>query len=105
MLALPLADVNAQTLQLASTVAIVAAAGLALALIVGWLVVGRALAPLARVTATAQAVSELPLDRGDVDLTERVAEADGVTEVGPSGGRVQPHARARGIRALGSRAE
>ncbi len=85
VLALPLADVNAQTLQLASTVAIVAAAGLALALIVGWLVVGRALAPLARVTATAQAVSELPLDRGDVDLTERVAEADGVTEVGRLG--------------------
>ena len=85
VLALPLADVNAQTLQLASTVAIVAALGLALALIVGWLVVGRALAPLARVTATAQAVSELPLDRGDVDLTERVAEADGVTEVGRLG--------------------
>ena len=85
VLALPLADVNAQTVQLAWTVAIVAVSGLALALIVGWLVVGRALAPLARVTATAQAVSELPLDRGDVDLTERVAEADGVTEVGRLG--------------------
>lgn len=85
VLALPLADVIAQTLQLASTVAIVAATGLVLALIVGWIVVGRALAPLARVTATAQAVSELPLDRGDVDLTERVAEADGVTEVGRLG--------------------
>lgn len=85
VLALPLADVNAQTAQLAWTVAIVAAAGLLLALGVGWLVVSRALAPLGRVTATAQAVSELPLDRGDVDLTERVAEADEVTEVGRLG--------------------
>ncbi|WP_082590608.1 cell wall metabolism sensor histidine kinase WalK [Agromyces sp. Soil535] len=85
VLALPLADVNVQTAQLAWTVAIVAAAGLILALGVGWLVVSRSLAPLARVTATAQAVSKLPLDRGDVDLTERVPEADGVTEVGRLG--------------------
>lgn len=85
VLALPLADVNAQTAQLAWTVAIVAASGLLLALGVGWLVVSRALAPLARVTATAQAVSELPLERGDVDLTDRVPEADGVTEVGRLG--------------------
>ena len=85
VLALPLTDVNAATAQLAWTVAIVAAAGLLLALVVGWLVVSRALAPLARVTATAQRVSELPLDRGDVDLAERVAEADEVTEVGRLG--------------------
>ncbi|RXZ72425.1 sensor histidine kinase [Agromyces albus] len=85
VLALPLADVNTQTAQLAWTVAIVAAVGLVLALGVGWLVVSRALAPLGRVTATAKAVSELPLDRGDVDLTERVAEADEVTEVGRLG--------------------
>jgi two-component system, OmpR family, sensor kinase len=85
VLALPLTDVNAQTAQLALTVGIVAAAGLLLALVTGWLVVSRSLAPLARVTATAQAVSKLPLDRGDVDLTERVPEADGVTEVGRLG--------------------
>ena len=86
VLALPLAEVNAATAQLAWTVAIVAAAGLLLALGVGSMVVTRALAPLSRVTETAQLVSGLPLDRGDVDLTERVAEADEHTEVGRLGG-------------------
>lgn len=85
VLALPLAEVSAQMVRMAWTVAIVTLAGLALALAAGWFVVSRALAPLSRMTATAQAVSERPLDRGDVDLTERVAEADEVTEVGRLG--------------------
>ncbi|MFB6610188.1 sensor histidine kinase [Agromyces sp. NPDC056379] len=86
VLALPLADVNAQSTQLALTVAIVAASGLVLALALGSIVVRRALSPLAEVTATAQRVSELPLDRGDVALAERVADDDERTEVGRLGG-------------------
>ncbi len=85
VLALPLADVNAQTTQLAITVAVVAAGGLLLALAIGSAVVRRALSPLAEVTATAQRVSELPLDRGDVALGERVPVDDDRTEVGRLG--------------------
>ncbi|HZW41101.1 MAG TPA: HAMP domain-containing sensor histidine kinase [Agromyces sp.] len=85
VLALPLAEVNAQTAQLALTVAIVAAAGLVLALAIGSAVVRRALSPLAEVTATAKRVSELSLDRGDVALAERVPVDDGRTEVGRLG--------------------
>lgn len=86
VLALPLADLNAQTVQLAWTIALVALAGLALALGFGSLIVRRALSPLAEVTSTAQRVSELPLDRGDVALAERVADDDERTEVGRLGG-------------------
>ena len=85
VLALPLNDVNAQTTQLAWTVALVALAGLAVALVVGSVVVRRALSPLADVTGTAQRVSELPLDRGDVALAERVPVDDERTEVGRLG--------------------
>ena len=85
VLALPLAEVNAQTAQLAITVGIVAAGGLVLALALGSIVVRRALSPLAEVTATAQRVSELSLDRGDVALAERVPVDDGRTEVGRLG--------------------
>ncbi|QAY72115.1 HAMP domain-containing histidine kinase [Agromyces protaetiae] len=84
-LALPLADVAAQTRQLALTVAGVAAGGILIALGAGSLLARRALEPLERVTATAQAVSELPLDRGDVDLDERVPVDDPRTEVGQLG--------------------
>lgn len=85
VLALPLSEVTAQTAQLAITVAIVALIGLAVALVVGGLVVRRALAPLDLVTETAQAVSKRPLDRGDVDLAERVPYDDERTEVGRLG--------------------
>ncbi|WP_394554680.1 sensor histidine kinase [Agromyces sp. MMS24-JH15] len=85
VLALPLADVTAATAQLALTTSLVAIIGLALAIWVGWVVISRALAPLERVTAAAQRVSELPLERGDVDLDERVAVDDPRTEVGRLG--------------------
>ncbi len=85
VLALPLSDVNAQTAQLALTVTVVALGGLALALALGSVVVRRALSPLEEVTATAQRVSELPLDRGDVALGERVPVDDERTEVGRLG--------------------
>ena len=51
---------------------------------------GLALRPLQRVVATATRVSELPLERGDVALAERVPEkdADPHTEVGQVGGAI-----------------
>lgn len=85
VLALPLADVDADTRQLAITIALVALGGLAVAVALGSVVVRRALSPLAEVTATAQRVSELPLDRGDVALGERVDVDDERTEVGRLG--------------------
>lgn len=85
VLALPLNDVNAQTTQLAWTVALVALAGIAVALAIGSVVVRRALSPLADVTGAAQRVSKLPLERGDVALAERVPVDDERTEVGRLG--------------------
>ncbi|MFD7663233.1 sensor histidine kinase [Streptomyces sp. NPDC059788] len=65
----------------------VTAAGLVAAGIAGAAAVRMALWPLRRVAATATRVSELPLDRGEVALYERVpaAEADPRTEVGQVG--------------------
>jgi two-component system OmpR family sensor kinase len=85
VLALPLADVIATTTQLAITISIVAVLGLVVALFIGSIVVRRALRPLASVTETAQRVSELPLERGDVALAERVPVDDERTEVGRLG--------------------
>jgi two-component system OmpR family sensor kinase len=85
VLALPLAQVNTETGQLALTIALVALAGVLFAIAFGSLIVRRALVPLARMTDTALAVSERPLDRGDVDLDERVPVDDPSTEVGRLG--------------------
>ncbi len=85
VLALPLADVERSTTELAVTIAVVALAGLILAIGFGSLIVRRALSPLSRMTSTALEVSELPLDRGDVALTERVVVDDERTEVGRLG--------------------
>ncbi len=85
VLALPLAAVNEDTAQLALTITLVAVAGLLLALALGSVVVRRALSPLAEVTAAAQRVSKLPLERGDVALAERVPVDEEHTEVGRLG--------------------
>ncbi|WP_344294835.1 sensor histidine kinase [Agromyces neolithicus] len=85
VLALPLADVERSTTELAVTIAVVALAALILAIGFGSLIVRRALSPLSRMTATALEVSQLPLDRGDVALTERVVVDDERTEVGRLG--------------------
>ncbi|MEV7690177.1 HAMP domain-containing sensor histidine kinase [Streptomyces bungoensis] len=65
----------------------VTAAGLAAAVIAGYVLVGVATRPLRRVAATATRVSELPLHTGEVNLSERVpeAECDPHTEVGRVG--------------------
>ncbi|WP_232333657.1 sensor histidine kinase [Agromyces laixinhei] len=86
VLALPLAEVNASARELAVTIAVVALAGLVIALGFGSFIVRRALVPLSRMTETALHVSELPLDRGDVALAERVPVDDERTEVGRLGG-------------------
>ncbi len=65
---------------------IVAASTLLLAGVAGAVLVRRELRPLERVAATATRVSDLKLDSGEVDLTERVPDADPRTEVGQVGG-------------------
>jgi two-component system OmpR family sensor kinase len=64
----------------------VAVAGLVLAGLAGTVLVRRELRPLTRVAATATRVAELPLDRGEVMLAERVPEAD--TDPGTEVGQV-----------------
>lgn len=64
----------------------VAALGILLALVAGMVLVRRELRPLERVAATATRVSELPLDRGEVALGERVADVD--TDPGTEVGQV-----------------
>ncbi|MFG2724081.1 ATP-binding protein [Streptomyces canus] len=65
----------------------VTAAGLGAAVIAGYVLVGLATRPLRRVANTATRVSELPLHTGEVNLSERVpeAECDPHTEVGQVG--------------------
>ncbi|HEY4460311.1 MAG TPA: HAMP domain-containing sensor histidine kinase [Pseudonocardiaceae bacterium] len=66
---------------------VVALIGLALASLLGWVIVRRTLGPLRRVADTAAKVTELPLDRGDVALSVRVpdVDTDPSTEVGQVG--------------------
>ncbi|MET0974266.1 MAG: ATP-binding protein [Leifsonia sp.] len=87
VIGLPLAPVNSTVAQLAVTIAIVALLGIIVVGAVGTWIVRIALRPLTRVTETAKRVSQLPLDRGEVALAERVsdADADERTEVGQVG--------------------
>jgi two-component system OmpR family sensor kinase len=64
---------------------IVAASTLLLAAVAGAVLVRRELRPLERVAVTATRVSDLKLDSGEVDLSERVPDADPRTEVGQVG--------------------
>jgi len=84
---LPLSGVHDTVTRLAMIIAAVAAAGLLLAAVAGALIVRLTLRPLRRVAATATRVSELPLHRGTVELSERVpdADTDPRTEVGQVG--------------------
>ncbi|MFP7762281.1 sensor histidine kinase [Marisediminicola sp. LYQ85] len=87
LVGLPLAEVHATTNQLLVIIAIVTAVALVATAGVGTLVVRLALRPLGRVVSTATRVSELPLDRGEVTLADRVPEVDTDerTEVGKVG--------------------
>ncbi|HKA69723.1 MAG TPA: ATP-binding protein [Actinomycetes bacterium] len=85
---LPLAPVNDTVQRFVLIMAVVAGCGLLLAGAAGALLVQRSLRPLRRVATTATRVSELPLERGEVALSERVpdADTDPRTEVGQVGG-------------------
>ncbi len=84
---LSMADVDATLLQMLVIFGIVTVVALAAATIAGMVIIRRALAPLRRVAQTARRVSNLPLDRGEVELPVRVPESDAnlSTEVGQLG--------------------
>ena len=67
--------------------AVLTALAIAIAALAGRLIIRRALAPLDRVATTAGSVADLPLDRGEVAMPVRVADADSnpATEVGRLG--------------------
>jgi two-component system OmpR family sensor kinase len=84
---LKLGDTEATLLKVAL---VTAGAGILSLIIAGWVgafIVRRTLKPLSRVAATATKVSELRLDRGEVDLAQRVpvGDTDMRTEVGQVG--------------------
>ncbi|GAA1013079.1 two-component sensor histidine kinase [Acrocarpospora pleiomorpha] len=84
---LPLADTKETLYLVAGVVAGVSVLMLLAVAYIGVVIVGRTLRPLSRVAATATRVSQLTLDRGEVELPQRVAEADADarTEVGQVG--------------------
>jgi two-component system OmpR family sensor kinase len=84
---LPMSQVDDVLLSAGLIMGGVALAGLLAAAAAGAFIVRRALYPLQRVAATASRVAELPLDRGEVELAERVPKryTDPNTEVGQVG--------------------
>ena len=83
----PLAEVDRLLAQIAGLEGLLSLLAIAGAAIAARAVVLRSLRPLNRVAATAQQVSQLPLDRGEVALAVRVppADADPTSEVGRVG--------------------
>ena len=84
---LPTSSVDRTITVMVITILAVTLIGLAIAIAVAYGVVRSALRPLERMSDTALRVAELPLDRGEVALAERVdeADADTRTEVGRVG--------------------
>jgi two-component system, OmpR family, sensor kinase len=84
---LPLDLVRGPVSDVAVVVLAVGLLGVVLAAGAGWVVLARTLAPLRRVAQTATRVAEMPLDRGEVALAERVpaVDTDPRTEVGQVG--------------------
>lgn len=87
LVGLPLTGVAATAAQLAVIVGLVSLAGLVMVAVIAAWVVRLALRPLQRMTATATRVAQLPLDRGEVSLDDRVpaGDTDPRTEVGRVG--------------------
>ena len=83
----PVSELNKQIAAVLVPIAVVVALVILLAGLLGALIVGRALRPLRRVAAVASNVASLPLERGDVELPERVPAEDTNphTEVGQVG--------------------
>lgn len=82
---LSLSEADAATASLTQTVAAVSLAAIALAILLGAVVVRVALRPLTRVVDTATRVSELPLETGAVSMPDRVPVDAPDTEVGRVG--------------------
>ena len=82
---LSLDEADAATASLIQTVAAVSLGAIALAILLGAVVVRVALRPLTRVVDTATRVSELPLESGAVSMPERVPVDAPDTEVGRVG--------------------
>ncbi|WAJ45060.1 HAMP domain-containing sensor histidine kinase [Mycobacterium sp. Aquia_216] len=84
---LSMSDVDATLLQMLVIFGVVTIIALAAATIAGMVIIRRALAPLRRVAQTARRVSDLQLDRGEVEMPVRVPESDAnpSTEVGQLG--------------------
>jgi two-component system, OmpR family, sensor kinase len=84
---LPMSDVDDVLLNAGLIMGGVALFGLIAAAVAGAFIVRRALEPLQRVAATASRVAELPLDRGEVEIAERVPKryTNPATEVGQVG--------------------
>ncbi len=84
---LPLREVDDILYRLVAVETAVSGTALVAAVLLGALIVSRALRPLRRVAATATLVSSLPLERGEVALVDRVEESDTNlrTEVGRVG--------------------
>jgi two-component system OmpR family sensor kinase len=87
LIGLPVSTVTETATQLAVIIGIVSLAGIVVVAFLATAIVRLALRPLQRVTETATRVSELPLDRGEVLLVDRVpaADTDPRTEVGRVG--------------------
>ncbi|MEN0128670.1 MAG: HAMP domain-containing sensor histidine kinase [Brevundimonas sp.] len=85
--ALPTAEMDSTVTRFVVVEIVVGVLALLVAATLGLLLVRRELRPLDRMAATATRVSQLPLDRGEVVLAERVAEkdTDPATEVGQVG--------------------
>ena len=90
LVGMSLAEVRSTVAQVLVVIALVTLAGLVAAFAVGTAIVRVALRPLERVVATASRVSELPLERGEVALAERVPDEDSdpSTEVGQVGAAI-----------------
>lgn len=87
LIGLPVSGVTQTATQLALIIGVVSLAGIIVVAFLATAIVRLALRPLQRVTETATRVSELPLDRGEVLLVDRVpaADTDPRTEVGRVG--------------------
>jgi two-component system OmpR family sensor kinase len=87
VVAVPQAALNRQIAPVLGAVVVVVLGAIVLAGLVGAWIIGRALRPLRRVAAVASNVASLPLERGDVEVPQRVPEQDTNphTEVGQVG--------------------
>ena len=85
--AYPLADTQSTLLRFGVALGGISLGGILFVAFATWGIVSYALRPLRRVAATATEVASMPLDRGEVDLSVRVpdADTDQRTEVGQVG--------------------